>query len=100
MVRLVPDIGHFHYSVSNRFKLHRQIPVLRVGHLSAGGGWRNGKAGDTQALEKDQAIRVGPQNRIERAGSSLQWRIARQTNRLSWIQCATSSRACGHCTYI
>ena len=100
MVRLVTHIRHFNYGVSHRLELHRQIPVLRVGNLSTCGCWRNGKAGDAQALEKDQTVRIGPQNRVERAGGSLQCRIAGQANRLSWVQCTTSSRACGHCTYI
>src|SRR2546425_10483674 len=95
MVRLVADIRHFNHGVSNRLKLHRQIPVLRVWNLAAGGGWRNGKAGNAQALKKDQAVRIGPQNRVERAGGSLQWRIARQTNRLRWIQRTADSRASG-----
>src|SRR5437879_2123251 len=93
MIRLVADIRHFNYGVSHRLELHRQIPVLRVWNLSTCGCWRNGKAGDAQALEKDQTVRIGPQNRVERAGGSLQWRIAGQANRLSWVQCTTSSRA-------
>src|SRR5437870_10587548 len=98
MVRLVADIRHFHYGVSNRLKLHRQIPVLRVWNLATGGCWRNGKAGDPQALEKDQTVRVGPQNRIERAGGSLQWRISRQTNRLRWVERTANGRASGNRT--
>src|SRR5439155_25932309 len=86
MVRLVADIRHFNYGVSKRLKLHRQIPVLGVWNLATGGGWRNGKPGDSQALKKDQAVRIGTQNRVEGSHISLQWRIARQTNRLRWVK--------------
>ena len=94
MVRLVAHICHFNYGVSKRRKLHRQIPVLRVWNLSTGGCWRNGKAGDAQALKKDQAVRIGTQNRVECSRSSLQWRIARQTNRLRWVKRTADGRTC------
>src|SRR5260370_40431260 len=98
MARLVADIRHFNDGVLNRLKLHRQIPILRVGNLSAGGCWRNGKAGDAQALEKDQTVRISAQNRVERTRGSLQWRIARQTNRLRWVERTANGRTCGNRT--
>src|SRR5438552_14437446 len=94
MTRLVADIRHFNYGVSNWLKLHRQIPVLGVWNFSTGGGWRNGKAGDAQALEKDQTVRICPQNRIECSRGSLQWRIARQANRLRWVERTADGRTC------
>src|SRR6476660_7598707 len=69
---LVAYIGDLNDGVLKRFELKSQIPILRIRHLAAGSGPTGGVTGNSQALQKNQSIRIVTKNRIESTCCSLQ----------------------------